>query len=144
MEIAEIKVSYTPMKFSKNKIRNSKDIFQIGLQIWNKDTIEMQEEVKVIFLNRACEIIGFYELSKGGMSGSIIDIKLLMSVALKCLVSNIIIVHNHPTGNLTPSVADKNVTNEIKNACSYLDMKLLDHIIISNDDFYSFSDDGKL
>ncbi|WP_412985627.1 JAB domain-containing protein [Pontimicrobium sp. IMCC45349] len=142
MEISEIKVSYTSINKEKIKITNSQESFNIILDCWNKDIIELQEEFKVLLLNRSNHVLGIYSLSKGGVSGTVVDAKLLFSVALKCNASSIIIVHNHPSGNLNPSTTDKKITNKIKKAGQYLDIVLLDHLIISKDGYYSFSDNG--
>lgn len=142
MEISEIKVSYTSINKEKIKITNSQESFSIILDCWNKDIIELQEEFKVLLLNRSNHVLGIYSLSKGGVSGTVVDAKLLFSVALKCNASSIIIVHNHPSGNLKPSTTDKKITNKIKKAGQYLDIVLLDHLIISKDGYYSFSDNG--
>lgn len=144
MKVSEIKVSYYPKKTSKIKMSSSAIIYSMMIEQWNKNTIQLQEEVKVVLLNRANHLIGIYELSKGGISSTIIDIKLVLSVALKCVASGIVLVHNHPSGNLVPSESDITVTKRIKKACSYVDITLLDHLIISNEGYYSFSDDGKL
>lgn len=144
MEIAEIKVSYNLPDNSRAKIKDSGSIYQLALKAWNKDTIEMQEEVKVLMLNRANEVIGIYELSKGGISGTVIDLKLLLSVALKCLASGIVVIHNHPSGSMIPSRQDISITEKIKIACNYLDITLLDHLIISKNDYYSFANQGRL
>ena len=94
--------------------------------------------------NNANQAIGIYELSKGGINSSIIDLRLLLSVTLKCLATSIAIIHNHPSGNLKPSKADISITDKLKKACEVLDIKLLDHIIISKNDYYSFADNGNM
>ena len=81
-------------------------------------------------------------MSKGGVSGTFVDAKLVFSVALKCNASSIIIAHNHPSSNLNPSEADKSLTKKLKSAGQFLDITLLDHLIITKDGYYSFSDDG--
>lgn len=142
MKISEISVSYSTSIKEKLKINSSKDGFDILLKSWNKNTIELQEEFKVLLLNRSNSVLGIFPLSKGGVSGTIVDAKLVFSVALKCNASSIIISHNHPSGNLNPSNADKSITNKLKSAGQFLDISLLDHIIITKDDYYSFSDNG--
>ncbi len=144
MELSEIKVSYRPNKPSTISLNNSESIYRMVLDHWNKDTIELQEEMKVVLLNRANQLLGIYELSKGGLSGTMVDVKLLLSVALKCVASNIIMVHNHPSGNLRPSKADISITNKVKRATRQVDLLLLDHLIISKEWYYSFADDGKV
>ncbi|GAA4890350.1 JAB domain-containing protein [Flaviramulus aquimarinus] len=142
MEIAEVRVSYSNNNKEKFKINNSKESYDVLIACWSKQTIELQEEVKVLLLNRNNQVIGIYPLSKGGMAGTVIDAKLVFSVALKCGASSIIIAHNHPSGNLNPSEADKNITSKLKKAGEHLDIVLLDHLIITKDGFFSFTDNG--
>lgn len=142
MKIAEISVSYSSSKQKKLKVTKSKDCYDILLNSWDKNTIELQEEFKILLLNRSNIVLGVYPVSKGGVSGTFVDAKLVFSVALKCNASSIIIAHNHPSENLTPSEADKNLTKKLESAGQYLDIVLLDHLIITKDDFYSFSDNA--
>lgn len=144
MEIAEVNVSYSNNNKEKLKINNSKDSYNVLIACWNQHIIELQEEFKVLLLNRNNQVIGIYPLSRGGVAGTVVDPKLVFSVALKCNASNIIIAHNHPSGNLTPSEADKRITKKLKKAGEYLDITVLDHIIMTKEDFYSFSDNGLL
>jgi len=140
--ISEIRVSYISENNEKFTVKSSKDSYKLFHSSWSKHTIELQEEFKVLLLNRSNKVLGIYPMSKGGVSGTIVDSKLVFSVALKCNASNIIIAHNHPSGNLIPSEADKRLTKKLKEASTFLDINLLDHLIISNDDFYSFADNG--
>jgi DNA repair protein RadC len=144
MEIAEIQVSYSNSNKDTIKIRSSKDSYDVIINSWNADTLQLQEEFKVILLNRSNTVLGIYPLSRGGVSGTIIDMKLLFSVALKCISSSMIIVHNHPSGSLTPSNADLQCTRRIKEVCKLLDITLLDHIIIAKNGYFSFCDEGRI
>jgi len=144
MEISEIKVSYSNSNEKKIKITNSKIVYDAILSHWNLETIEYQEEVKLLLLNRANMVLGIYELSKGGTTGCIVDIKMILATALKCNAQGIIMIHNHPSGNLKPSQADKNLTSKLKKACEIIDISLLDHLIISKDGYYSFVDEDFL
>ncbi|MCH3883495.1 JAB domain-containing protein [Tenacibaculum aquimarinum] len=144
MEIAEIKVSYSNNNKERLKIKDSKTSYDLLLACWNKHTIELQEEFKVLLLNRSNQVLGIYSLSKGGVAGTVVDAKLVFSVALKCNASSFIIAHNHPSGSLTPSKADKIITNKLKKASKYLDLVLLDHLIITKDSCFSFADNGLL
>lgn len=142
MKISEINVSYSTGKEKKTKIKNSKQSYDVLLACWNKFTLELQEEFKVLLLNRNNLVLGIYSLSKGGVSSTIVDAKLLFSVALKCNASSIIISHNHPSGNVNPSEADIALTKKIRKAGKYLDIVLLDHIIVTTNGYFSFSDNG--
>ena len=142
MEVAEINVSYSTNQTEKIKLTNCRQTFEFILSQWNTDIIEFQEECKVILLNRANCVLGIYELSKGGTSGTIVDIKIVLGIALKCNASGIILVHNHPSGSLMPSEADRKITRRLKDACDLLDIPLIDHFIISRISFFSFAQDG--
>lgn len=144
MEISEIRVSYSNNKKERLKITNSKQSYDILMACWNKATLELQEEFKVLLLNRSNQVLGIYPLSKGGTASTVVDAKLVFSVALKCNASSIIIAHNHPSGNLNPSEADKSITEKLKKAGKYLEINLLDHLIVTKDDFFSFNDNGLL
>lgn len=144
MEVAEIKVSYSNTNLERIKVTNSQILYNLALKHWNLDIIEFQEEVKIILLNRAHIVLGIYEMSKGGVSGTVVDIKIILGVALKCNASSIVVVHNHPSGNLQPSEPDKSITKKLKEACKLLDLNLLDHLIITKQGYYSFSDDCNL
>lgn len=144
MKIAEISVSYSSSKERKLKVNNSKDSYDILLDSWDKNILELQEEFKILLLNRGNIVLGVYPMSRGGVSGTVVDAKLVFSVALKCNASSIIIAHNHPSSGLVPSKADKLITEKLKQAGKCLDIVLLDHLIITKDDFYSFSDSGLL
>ena len=143
-QVAELLVSYSPNIVSAQKISNSRETYSLITNYWNLNTIEMQEEVKVILLNKANKVLGIFDLSKGGICSSIIDVKIVLSIALKTLASGIIIVHNHPSTNLTPSKADIDITQKLKSACKIMEILLLDHLIITKEDYFSFADDGLL
>ena len=142
--IAEIQVSYSTMDTHKDKICSGNDAFNVILGSWNQGTIELQEEFKVLLLNRANEVLGLYPMSKGGVAGTVVDVKLVFAVALKCNATSIVIAHNHPSGNLKPSEADINLTNKIKKCSEFLDINLLDHLIITKNGFYSFVENNLL
>ncbi len=142
--IREIKLSYSKNGIEYIKITDSNSAYNVLLENWDADTIQLQEEFKVLLLNRANHVLGIYNLSKGGVSGTIVDIKLLLAATIKANASGIIIAHNHPSGNLKPSTNDVQLTKKIKDATKLCDISLLDHLIICNHAYYSFSDEGKL
>lgn len=144
MQLAEIKVSYINQSTDRHRVLHSKSIYDTVLPTWSPDTIEYLEEAKIILLNRANEILGLYELSKGGISGTVVDIRIILGVALKCNASSIVLIHNHPSGNLQPSEPDIKITTKLRQACTLLDLVLLDHLIISKEGYYSFADSGTL
>lgn len=143
-EVAEIKVSYSTANTPKIKITNAQKAFELILSSWDSDIIELQEEFKILLLNRVNEVLGIYPLSKGGRTGTVVDLRLIFAVVLKCNAIGIILCHNHPSGNLKPSDADISITNNIKKCADLLDINLIDHLIITKNGFFSFSSEGKL
>ncbi|PCE63001.1 JAB domain-containing protein [Sediminicola luteus] len=145
--INEIKVSYYGGDHIKKapKIKLSADAAEILFFQWDKGVLGLQETFKVLLLDRSNRVKGQYELSKGGIHGTLVDIRILMAVALKSLSVGLILAHNHPSGNLSPSSADRETTSKIIKAASYFDIKILDHLILApNGDYYSFADQGIL
>lgn len=143
-KISEIKVTYNVAKTQREKITSGEKAYQLFLSSWDKDVIELQEEFKILFLNTANEVLGFYALSKGGITGTVVDVRLIFSVALKCNATGIIIAHNHPSGTLIPSDADIHLTKKIKKCSEFMDIALLDHLIVTKYNFYSFANEGLL
>ena len=125
----------------KTVVRSSKDIAQY-LQITLKDY--SYEVFAVIYLNQANKINHFEIISRGGITGTVADPRLILKKALEEDATSLVLCHNHPSGNLKPSRADEELTKKIKEAASYFDIKIVDHIIVSEDGFYSFADDGIL
>jgi DNA repair protein RadC len=144
--VAEVELIYkTTVKASERpKISSVKDCYQLLKKLWNENTIEMQEQFKVLLLNRSNKVIGVYEASSGGLTGTVADPRLILAAAIKSLAVSIILSHNHPSGNLKPSKADEELTQKIKVAASYHDIRVIDHIIITSEGYYSFADEGLL
>jgi len=144
--VTEISVTY------KNKQRASErpriitagDALIFLLDGYDMQTIGLQEQIVVMYLNRSNTVLGVYRNSMGGITGTIADIRIILSVALKIAATGFIVSHNHPSGNLAPSRADEELTLKLKQAAAYMDIKLLDHIIVdaSGRRFYSFADEG--
>ena len=100
------------------------------------------EEFWVLLLNRNNLVIDKMMVSQGGISGTVIDVRIILKMALDKLACSIILCHNHPSGNLIPSEADKDITKKIKEAGKHMDIPVLDHLIIANDAYFSFADEG--
>lgn len=121
----------------ETKINSSKAVFQIMQPIIGELP---HEEFWVIYLNNANKIIHKMQLSKGGVTGTFVDTRLIFNKAVEILATGIILCHNHPSGKLSPSNSDKNLTIKIKQAGETLDIKVLDHLIITEKDYFSFAD----
>ncbi len=140
--LAEIKISYSSKVPAKDRpqVSSSRDAEQNFRLVF--DNIEYRESFYILLLNRSNRILGFNLISQGGISGTITDIRMIFQTALKACACGLIIAHNHPSGNLQPSLADKKITQKIKEAGQLLDIHLLDHIILTKDSYFSFADES--
>lgn len=128
-------------KANKEKIVSSKIAFDILCSTY----LDLaHEEFHVLLLNRANMVIDRFKISSGGISGTVVDIRLILKPAIQVLASGVIISHNHPSGNLKPSSNDLALTEKVKKALKLMDISLLDHLIISNDQYLSFADENLL
>lgn len=126
------------------KIMSSKTAYSILRKTWNEDLINYIEEFKILLLNNNNKVIGIFDVSKGGQTGTLVDIRTVLAVALASGSTGLILSHSHPTGTLKPSEPDKKLTEKIKKAAALMDIKILDHIIVTDEDYYSFADEGML
>ena len=126
------------------KVNKSSEVAELLRKIFPDGSIELQEQAIVLYLNRANQVIGYYRHTSGGVNATIMDMKLILSTALKSLSSGIIIAHNHPSGNLSPSEQDKQITRKISEGAKSIELTLLDHLILTKDGFYSFADEGMM
>jgi len=129
--------------FQKMKITCSRDIFEFSKQLY-ADDILIYESIFAVFLNRSNNTIGFVKISQGGVSSTVLDVRIVLKYAIESLASAVILIHNHPTCNMYPSEQDINITNKIKEAAKLIDVALLDHIIISPNKYYSFADENMI
>ncbi|MFT3908271.1 MAG: JAB domain-containing protein [Ferruginibacter sp.] len=143
-KVAEIEVSYKPANSKKVVIKSASDAFTELIKFFDQDTISLKEKFMVMYLNRGNKVLGVFQLSDGGITSTVVNIRLILSVAVKIAAVNLIFCHNHPSGNLIPSTADKEITCRIIEACKLLDIKVLDHLIITGNDYYSFAENGLL
>jgi DNA repair protein RadC len=140
--IPEIQIKYAPAIESSFVLETPKATYEYLLSLYDLDTIHLKEEAYCIYLNRGNKVLGWYKLSSGGVSGTVIDIKLILGIALKCAASLVILSHNHPSGRLVPSLHDRNITVKLKEASQFMDIILLDHMIIHPDGYFSFAEAG--
>ncbi len=125
----------------KKKINSSVDVFEYFSGILSDSNYE---SFYILLLNRANKVIREIQISEGGLSGTVADPKKIFKVALEHNASAIILCHNHPSGNIKPSDADIKLTHKLKNAGEMLDLPVIDHIILGEENYYSFADEGKL
>lgn len=145
-KLTEVELTYkTSHSYNeRHKVTSSNDAFKLLHNNWDENKIELLEQARILLLNRANQALGIYHVSTGGTSGTVIDPKQVFTAALKANASGIILAHNHPSGNLKPSDADIRLTKKVYQAGNFLEIELLDHLIITKDSFYSFADNGIL
>lgn len=140
--LAEIQISYYPKVNPSAMIRisSSADAYQILKDVF--PGIDHREYFYILCLNRNNKVLGYSQISVGGLSGTVCDVRIIMQIGLKASASGIILAHNHPSGNTEPSSQDKDTTTKIKEAGKILDIPILDHLIITSESYLSFADEG--
>lgn len=140
--VGEIQVDYKPRVKPTAQIRSSQDAHDQLTPLFER--INYKEEFYMLLLNRNNQTLGWAKISEGGIAGTIADPKLIFQHALLAHASSIIVAHNHPSGNLKPSQADRNITKKIHKAGCVLDIILLDHLILTSEGYFSFGDEGQI
>jgi DNA repair protein RadC len=140
--LPEITLKYKSGDQKKVKISKSQDAYLVMKELFDQDTLELTESFIVLFLNRANNTIGWIKVSQGGIAGTVVDIKLIFATALKCAASAMILAHNHPSGNKNPSEADISMTKRLKEGGNIFEIQILDHLIVTEKEYLSMSDEG--
>ena len=146
-KVCEVRLTYSnKVKASERmSIKQSNEVYTfLKDYVFNPETIEFRESFKLILLNGANKILGFSTISDGGLNSTVADVRMVMQAALLSNATAMIIAHNHPSGQLLPSEEDKHLTNKIKSASEILNIRLLDHVIVTSEGFYSFADEGRI
>ena len=125
----------------KVQITSSRNVFE-RFHPYMQDLLH--EEFWVVYMNRANKIVDEYRISEGGTSGTVVDVKKVIKRALEKNASSIILCHNHPSGNIQPSKSDEQVTQKLKQAAQFMEMQLLDHLVLGQGRYFSFADEGEL
>ena len=146
LKVAEVELVYrSKVKASERPaIACSSDAANILRNLWDEGKMELVEQFKVLFLNRSNKVIALYNVSSGGITGTVADSRLIFTAALKINAVSMVLCHNHPSGSVKPSKADEELTQKISGAGKFLDIKVLDHIILSEESYFSFADEGLL
>ena len=144
LQIPELTVSFTRTsgKMFKGIITDAQDVADFIKSTFGREEIELQEQFIVLYLNQKCDIIGYYRHSRGGINSTIADKRLILGAALKCAAVSIVVAHNHPSGNLQPSEADRTLTASLRDAAKLMDIRLVDHLIVTRDHYLSFAAEG--
>ncbi|MGE8555619.1 MAG: JAB domain-containing protein [Chryseobacterium jejuense] len=142
--VNEIKLSYTRKGNSEKLVSNSRDAIDVFRQHFDSDEIDYRESFFALYLNQNNKVLGIRKISESGISSTIVDVRIIMQTALLCNASSLIVAHNHPSGNLKPSAEDLKITQNLKDASEFFNIKLLDHCILTSTDYMSFADEGHI
>ena len=145
-KVAEVSLSYkNSVPYNKRtKVKDAKDAYKVMLKIHDDDTLDYTETFRVLYLNQNNHVLGCSTISEGGLASTCCDVRTILQGALLTNAVGIILAHNHPSGNVTPSLSDIKTTNQITKAAKLLDIQVLDHIIYTRENCYSFADDGQI
>lgn len=138
----EIQVRMMKSDVHKAKITRSEDVVAVMREVFDPEELQTYESFYVVYLNAANKTIGWIRISQGGLTGTMCDVRLVMKGAVDCLAVGIILAHNHPSGNLKPSTADIELTKKCVEAAKLFDIRVLDHLIMTEVAHYSFADEG--
>lgn len=143
-KVCEVTLSYQPkIKSSeREKVLSSENAYKILLSVFDQETVQHKESMKVLLLNRANKVLGVCSISEGGINETSADVRIIMQAAILGSASAIILVHNHPSGELRPSKEDDGLTQRVKEVAKLMGIQLYDHLIITDESYYSYGDEG--
>lgn len=143
-KVGEVELSYKSTAKDLYKITDSEDAYKLLRPTYKEGTIRYKEYFKVLLLNQANQALGYTLISEGGLSSTDVDVRIVLQAALLTNAVALILAHNHPSGNTRPSKEDIQLTKHIKDAAQLMRINVLDHLILTDTDYYSFLDDGLL
>lgn len=143
-KVAEVEVKYRPSRHDKPSVEEAKVAANLFRDNWNADQLEYRESVKIMLVDTKKRCMGISVISEGGLNDCHLDLRILLQIALKGNAYAIILCHNHPSGDARPSPHDDKLTKQALNGCQAVGLKMLDHIIITADSYYSYLEGGKM
>lgn len=143
-KVGEVELSYKPSFKNLHKVVSSEDAYKYLLPTYKEGTICYKEYFKVLFLNQASQVLGYTLISEGGITDTTVDVRVILQAALLTNSVALVLAHNHPSGNLKPSQEDIKITKQVKDAAQLMRITVIDHLILTDTGYYSFSDEGQL
>ena len=146
LKVCEVKLTYkSKIKASeREQVQSSEKAYKLLLSVFDTETIQYRESLKMLLLNRAKKVLGICSISEGGINETSADLHLIMQAGILGNAFGIILAHNHPSGHLKPSLADDQLTQRVKEVTKLLDIHLHDHLIITDESYYSYADEGHI
>lgn len=144
--VSEVQLVYNPKVRSADRatVGSPADAYALFLAAWDHNNLHLIEEAKLLLLNRGNKVLGIVALSRGGVSGTVIDPRIVLRYALLAGATALVLAHNHPSGTLRPSRADEMITDKLKAGAQMFDILLQDHLIICAEGYYSMADEGRI
>ena len=143
-KVAEVTLQYKSLREKQGKIISSQEAYSILLSTFRDGTIEYREYAKVLYLNQQNEVIAYNTISEGGLTETAVDVRMILQGALLTNATQVILTHNHPSGNLKPSIQDEQLTERLRKACEIMRVNLVDHLIMTSNGYYSYKDMGRI
>ena len=142
--VAEVQLSYKPHFKAQERpqISSSRQAYDLLIANWDMELINFIEQAKMILLNRNNRVLGIINLSTGGGGSTVMDMRVIFATALKATATSIILGHNHPSGNLRPSSEDIRLTKKLKEAGKLLEIEVHDHLIVTENSYFSMAEEG--
>ncbi len=142
--VGEVELTYKSTSKARSKIYSSENAYKVLLPTYKEGTICYKEYFKVLFLNQASQILGYTLISEGGITDTTVDVRVILQAALLTNSVAIILAHNHPSGSMKPSRQDIEITKQVKDAARFMRITVTDHLILTDEGYYSFADEGQL
>ena len=142
--VGEVELTYKSTSKSRSKIYSSEDAYRYLLPTYKEGTICYKEYFKVLFLNQSSQVLGYTLISEGGITETCADVRVILQAALLTNSVAIILAHNHPSGSMKPSRQDMEITKQVKDAARFMRITVTDHLILTDEGYYSFADEGQL
>ena len=142
--VGEVELIYKSTSKARSKIYSSEDAYKVLLPTYKEGTICYKEYFKVLFLNQANQVLGYTLISEGGITETSVDVRIILQAALLTNSVALVLAHNHPSGNMKPSRQDMEITKQVKEAARLMRITVTDHLILTDEGYYSFADEGQL
>ena len=142
--VGEVELTYKSTSKARSKIYSSEDAYKVLLPTYKEGTICYKEYFKVLFLNQSNQVLGYTLISEGGITETCADVRIILQAALLTNSVAIILAHNHPSGSMKPSRQDIEITKQVKDAARLMRITVTDHLILTDEGYYSFADEGQL
>ena len=141
-KVGEVAMTYKSSTPKQYKVTTADAAYRLMLNSYDEGQLEYRESFKVVLLNNNCDVLGYATISEGGLTETTVDVRMILQVALLTNATAMILVHNHPSGNLTPSRQDRELTKHVVDAARLMNIRVIDHIIISTSNYNSFAENG--